>query len=68
MNNVIQTVDASNESTVVALARMCEAGSIIAHDLAETLGDDELAELDSRLAKQGLRSESTDRGIEIVEA
>lgn len=66
MNNVIQTVETSNESTVVALARICKAGSIIAHDLAESLGDDEVAEMDSRLAKQGLRTVSTDRGLEVV--
>jgi len=65
MSNVINTVEAVNESTVVALARMCDGGVVISHDLYQSLGDDEAADLALRLAKRGLCIESTDRGCEI---
>lgn len=66
MANVINSIEAVNESTVVALARECELGTIIGHDLAGELGDDGLAELKSRLARRGLTMTSTDRGVEVV--
>lgn len=65
MSNVIHTVEAVNESTVVALARVCDEGAVISHDLYQSLGDDEAADLALRLAKRGLCIESTDRGCEI---
>lgn len=65
MSRVIDSVDAINESTVVALARECEAGSVIAHEMVESLGDDGASELDARLAKRGLRTWPSTRGIEV---
>lgn len=63
--NTISSIEAVNESTVVALARECKAGSIIGHDLADSLGDDGMAELEGRLARRSLKVESTPRGIEV---
>lgn len=63
---MIRSLGAVNESAVVALARECEAGSIIAHDLADSLGDDGMADLRSRLARRGLKITSTDRGVEVA--
>lgn len=68
MANVISSIEAVNESMVVALARECEAGTIIGHDLADALGDDGMAELRSRLARRGLALSSTDRGVEVAVA
>lgn len=65
MSRVIDSVDAINESTVVTLARECEAGSVIAHDLIESLGDDQASELGERLAKRGLRTWPSSRGLEV---
>lgn len=65
MSRIIDSVDPVNESTVVALARECELGSVIADELMESLGEDEVAELDARLAKRGLKTWPSDRGFEI---
>lgn len=64
----ISSVEPVSESTVVALARECEAASVITHELADALGDDGMAELTSRLARRGLAVESTDRGVEVVQS
>lgn len=66
MANVIRSIEAVNESTVVALARECEAGTVISHDLADSLGDDGMAELEARLARRGLTVAATDRGVEVA--
>jgi hypothetical protein len=66
MANVIKSIDAVNESTVVALACGCEAGTIISHDLVHSLGDDEITELVVRLGRRGLKLTSTDRGVEVA--
>jgi hypothetical protein len=65
VSRVIDSVDAINESTVVALARECETGSVIAHNLIEALGDDQVSELGERLAKRGLRTWPSSRGLEV---
>ena len=60
------TVCGHNESTVVSLAKHLSAGDVLVDDA--DLGHDDIAELETRLAKRGLRAKSTDQGLEIREA
>lgn len=65
MASLINSVEAVNESTVVALARACEAGSVISHELYDSLGDDGAAELTERIGRRGLTLSETARGVHV---
>lgn len=64
---IISSVEAVNESTVVALARQCEPDSTITHELWNTLGADQVDELGKRLEARGLTIQDTYRGVYVVD-
>lgn len=59
----LENLTVENESRVVALAKMIELDTILAQDLVDDMGEDEIAELNQRIDRRALRLRTTYLGL-----